>query len=352
MNVMVVNTKLYDLLQVSPNANEEDLKKAYRKMSKQLHPDKQGGDETKFKEMKDAYDILRDPNSRSIYDSTGNTQSQGQGAGPGMDSVFSDMFNMFNPFSAHNGPAQSQSKRTQDVLHELSLPLEDFYNGKEKKLKVQRKKVCVECDGKGSPCAEKCNMCKGSGIVVSQIQKGPFLMQQQIHCGSCRGKGHCYSSADTCEKCHGQGTVASTNEITITIVEGTPEGKAYRFPQMADQLPNCTPGDLIIVLKQHKHPIYTRQGDDLQANVSITLRESLLGGKVMLKCLDGSDTTIEFKKGELIRHMDKKIIRGKGMPRGGSYGNLVVTCNVEMPDKTWVDNLSDNDIKRLEKILP
>lgn len=348
---MVKSTKLYDLLEVPPDATEAQLKKAYYKLSKQYHPDKSDGDETKFKEMKDAYDLLKNPDTRAFYDRTGETDTNAQSSQHfqgGTD--FADIFNMFNPF---NHTARPQQKKMPTVSHSITMDLEDLYNGKTKRLKLNRRVICETCKGRGSPHAKDCSNCSGTGTCTVHVRTGPFTMQQQTTCNACRGTGQSFLKSDTCKDCLGHGTQQKSEDITLEVPKGTVTPHTFTFQEKADQMYGYLAGDLNITVKQRAHETYTRDPtnpDDLQATVKVSLATALLGGQLEMKHLNGNMFTINIEKGNVIAHGQRQMFLGKGMPKRGNpdqFGALILTFHVEMPSKEWVNKVDEKALRAL-----
>jgi DnaJ family protein A protein 2 len=282
------NTKFYKLLGVEKDASEQELKKAYRKAAIKNHPDK-GGDVEKFKEISTAYEVLSDPQKRQMYDQYGEDaiKNDGQGMGGGVDP-----FDIFNSFFGGQG-GQRRQQKTQDVMHKLSVPLEELYNGSTKKLALNR------------------------------------------------------HIAD------GQGRVTKKKEVLEVRVErGMEDGRKIVFKEKADEMPGCITGDVILVVSQASHPVFKRQGPHLTMEKDITLRDALCGYAFSLKHLDKRQVVISSPKGAVTQPNSWICISGEGMPIKGNQfnkGNLFIKLNVKFPK---LEDLEPEVFAQLAKILP
>jgi len=231
----------YELLGVTKGASENDIKKGYRKMAVKHHPDK-GGDEDMFKAVTRAYEVLSDKEKRAIYDQYGEEGLEQGGGGGGMDA--SDMFSMF-----FGGGRRQRSgpRKGEDVVHQINVTLEDLYNGKTRKLAINRK---VPEDPDADPGV--CRGCDGNGVKMITRQIGPGMIQQmQAHCPQCGGQGYdCKMKQER-------------QVLECAIEKGMKHGQKIVMRGEADQLPGTIPGDVVFVLAQEKHPLFFRKNDDL-----------------------------------------------------------------------------------------
>ncbi|KAK1354522.1 dnaJ protein-like [Heracleum sosnowskyi] len=351
------NTKYYDVLGVSKNASQDDLKKAYRKAAIKNHPDK-GGDPEKFKEISQAYEVLSDPEKREIYDQYGeDALKEGMGGGGGGHDPF-DIFSSFfggggNPFGGGSSGRGRRQRRGEDVVHPLKVSLEDLYSGTTKKLSLSRNVICSKCSGKGSKsgASMKCAGCQGSGMKVSIRHLGPSMIQQMQHpCNECKGTGESISDRDRCTQCKGEKVVQQKKVLDVVVDKGMQNGQKITFSGEADEAPDTVTGDIVFVLQQKEHPKFKRKGDDLFVEHTLSLTEALCGYQFVLTHLDGRHLLIKSNPGEVIKPDQFKSISDEGMPmyqRGFMKGNLYVHFNVEFPDSLTVDQ-----VKALEAILP
>ncbi|KAI0693901.1 hypothetical protein BC835DRAFT_1351908 [Cytidiella melzeri] len=348
---MVKETKFYDLLEVSPDASESDLKKAYRKKALRLHPDK-GGDPELFKEVTHAYEILSDPQKRSIYDARGEAGLSEQGGMGGMDpqDLFSQLFGGGGFFGG--GPSrQSGPRKTKDLVHRVSVSLEDLYKGKVSKLALTRNVICVKCNGKGGKegAVRECDRCNGRGIRIIMRQMGPMIQQIQQACDECSGTGEIINNRDKCKSCNGKKVISEKKMLEVHIDKGMKGGQTITFRGESDQAPGVTPGDVIIVVEERPHDRFTRQENDLSTDVELDLLTALGGGQFAIKHLDDRALVVNIAPGEVIKHNDVKRIPGEGMPsqRHHEPGDLVIKFTIRFPD-----SLPPDVIPLLERALP
>ncbi|KDP42967.1 hypothetical protein JCGZ_23909 [Jatropha curcas] len=349
------NTRYYEILGVSKNASQDDLKKAYKKAAIKNHPDK-GGDPEKFKELAQAYEVLSDPEKREIYDQYGeDALKEGMGGGGGGHSPF-DIFESFfggSPFGGGGSSRGRRQRRGEDVVHPLKVSLEDLYLGTTKKLSLSRNVICSKCNGKGSKsgASMKCPGCQGTGMKVSIRQLGPSMIQQMQHaCNECKGTGEAISDKDRCSQCKGEKVVPEKKVLEVIVEKGMQHGQKITFPGEADEAPDTITGDIVFVLQQKEHPKFKRKGDDLIVEHNLSLTESLCGFQFVLTHLDGRQLLIKSNPGEVVKPDSFKAINDEGMPmyqRPFMKGRLYIHFNVEFPDSLTLDQ-----VKALEAILP
>ncbi|GMG98397.1 hypothetical protein Nepgr_000237 [Nepenthes gracilis] len=348
------NTRYYDILGVSKNATQEDLKKAYKKAAIKNHPDK-GGDPEKFKELAQAYEVLSDPEKREIYDQYGeDALKEGMGGGGGMHDPF-DIFQSFfggNPFGGGSSRGRRQ-RRGDDVIHPLKVSLEDLYVGTSKKLSLSRNVICSKCNGKGSKsgASMKCAGCQGTGMKVSIRQLGPSMIQQMQHpCNECKGTGETINDKDRCPQCKGEKVLQEKKVLEVIVEKGMQHGQKITFPGEADEAPDTITGDIVFVLQQKDHSKFKRKGDDLFYEHTLSLTEALCGFRFILTHLDARQLLIKSNPGEVVKPDQFKAIDDEGMPiyqRPFMRGKLYVHFTVEFPD-----SLSPEQVKALEAVLP
>lgn len=345
------NSKYYEVLGVSKNATQDDLKKAYRKAAIKNHPDK-GGDPEKFKELAQAYEVLSDPEKREIYDQYGeDALKEGMGGGGGMHDPF-DIFQSF--FGGGGGSSRGRrQRRGEDVVHPLKVSLEDLYSGISKKLSLSRNVLCSKCNGKGSKsgASMKCSSCQGTGMKVSIRQLGPSMIQQMQHpCNECKGTGETINDKDRCPQCKGEKVVQEKKVLEVIVEKGMQNGQKITFPGEADEAPDTVSGDIVFVLQQKEHPKFKRKGDDLFVEHTLSLTEALCGFQFILTHLDGRQLLIKSNPGEVVKPDQFKAIYEEGMPmyrRPFMKGKLYIHFTVEFPD-----SLSPEQVKALEAVLP
>jgi len=369
---MPVDTKLYDILGVQPNANTNEIKKQYKKLARQYHPDKAGPDmEEKFKEISFAHEVLTDPMKREKYDMYGEKGLMEGGMSSGMEDLFSHifgghgggggglggMFGGFSPFGMGGGGRRRQQRRRgDDTVHQLRVTLEDLYNGKVSNLQLKKKVICTVCKGAGGKgnAVQKCISCHGNGVKISIQPLGPGMVQQvQRICPDCSGEGEVIDPKNRCKDCRGKKVCDETKKLEVHVDKGMKEGQKITFREEGDQQPGIETGDVVIVLQQVPHDRYTRKGDDLYMKLSIGLTEALCGFKIPIQTLDSRELLIVHKPGKIIQPGTKRAIQNEGMPMHRNpfeKGNLFVEFDVVFPEKGFINN--PESFKALEDLLP
>lgn len=332
---MVVDTHLYDILGVSPDASDRDLKKAFMKKARETHPDKHKDDPDateKFQQVNEAYDILKDPQKREIYDkygAEGLRQSENEGAG-GFGDILSHLFG----FSSGGAP---QRRRTRDIVQEEECTLEELYNGAEKTVKVTRHVVCKKCNGKGTKDGKdpkQCEKCHGQGRVIVQYEQGGGIYQTISACPDCNGTGEIIDKENTCEECKGERLVKEEKEVQVHIERGAEEGEKIVFKGASDEVPDADTGDLVIIIVEKPHPLFTRKHNDLLITHEICLSEALFGARFPITHLDGRTLVVETNPKEVIEPGTVQMVEKEGMPiKNDSFnkGNLYIEYKVIFP---------------------
>ncbi|KAG8801544.1 Type I HSP40 co-chaperone [Serendipita sp. 411] len=346
---MVKETKFYDLLEVTPDASEADLKKAYRKKALRLHPDK-GGDPELFKEVTQAYDVLSDPEKREIYDRAGEAGLNASGpGGMGMDPT--EMFAQMFGGGGFGMPRDRGPRKGKDLVHRVAVTLEDLYRGKTTKLALTKHVICAKCSGKGGKAGavKTCGGCNGRGIKITLRQMGPMLQQIQQPCSECDGSGEIINQKDKCKTCNGKKVVSEKKFLEVHVDKGMKNGQTITFAGESDQAPDVIPGDVVIVIEEKPHPVFKRQDNNLQVDVELDLLTALGGGQFTIKHLDNRALLINLVPGEVIKNDSIKVIHGQGMPshRHHHPGDLYVHLKVNFPD-----HLDPNVVPLLEQALP
>jgi len=372
---MPVDTKLYDILGVSPTASTNEIKKQYKRLARQYHPDKAGAEfEEKFKEISIAHDVLTDQKKRDLYDRYGEKGLQEGGVGAGMEDILNHIFggggggmggmggmggfdNMFgfSPFGMGGGRRRHQRRRGEDTVHPLRVKLEDLYKGKVSKLKLRKKVLCSQCDGTGGKgnAVQKCYSCNGNGMKISIQPIGPGMVQQvQRVCPDCQGEGEVIDPKNRCKKCLGKKVGEETKILEVRVNKGMMDGEKITFRGEGDQQPGVETGDVVIVVQQLPHEQFTRKGDNLMMKLNIGLTEALCGFKIPIKHLDGRELIISNPQGKIIEPGSSKFIMGEGMPRHrdpSERGNLFIEFEVIFPQN---DFLPHDKLPQLAKLLP
>lgn len=328
----------YDVLGLSRNASEADIKKAYRRLAMKFHPDRNPDDakaEESFKEAKEAYEILSDERKRAAYDQFGHagvdTSAAGGGAGYGagggsFSDVFGDVFG--DIFGGAGGQSGARASRGSDLRYNLEMSLEEAVRGTSKKLKIPTYVSCKTCNGSGakkgtSPAT--CSTCGGHGQV--RMQQGFFSLQQT--CPKCQGKGTIIS--DPCKSCHGHGRTQETKTLSVKIPPGVDTGDRIRLSGEGEAGEMGGPrGDLYVQVNVSPHAIFTRDDNNLFCDVPINFVTAALGGELDVPTLDGRvklKIPAETQTGKMFR------MRGKGIKsvRGATIGDLFCKVVVETP---------------------
>lgn len=331
----------YKILGVSRTASEKEIKKAYRQLSLQYHPDKNPGDPTardKFVEVSRAYEVLSDADKRRVYDQGGEEglkQQQQQG-----NMNFHDPFQMFSQFGFGNmfgfggGQQHEQQERVgPDVTVELRVPLEDMYNGATHSVLTVKQTMCPECLGSGAhqpDDVEVCAQCRGSGVVMQRQQIAPgFFQQTQAPCSKCGGRGK--TVKHKCRRCGGAKVIRGESELDVFIAAGTAERSIISFEREADAAPDTVPGTLHFRVSSVPHARFTRNGIDLRYNATISLLQALTGFTLTIRHLDGH--TVDVRRTAVTRPGHVELVSGEGMPApSGGRGRLFVDFTVHFPD--------------------
>ncbi|MFN2500839.1 MAG: molecular chaperone DnaJ [Pyrinomonadaceae bacterium] len=325
----------YEILGIGKTATEAEIKRAYRALAVQYHPDKNPNDphaEEKFKEAAEAYAVLSDPQKRAAYDRFGHAAA-GAGGGAGFDPGFSNIEDIFDIFGfgdmfGQQGRRRTTVQRGSDLRYDLEISLADAANGKDEKLRIPRLEKCDECDGSGAENgtrAESCITCGGTG--QTRYQQGFFSVMRT--CANCQGKGQIIKTP--CKKCHGQGRVEKEKTIEIKIPAGVETGSRLRVTGEGEAGVNGgPPGDLFIVLHVAAHENFERQGADLYSAVPITFAQAALGAEINVKTLDGQEP-LQIPAGTQTGTVFR--IKGHGMPNlgGRGKGDLFVAVTLVTP---------------------
>lgn len=307
----VDNSKYYDTLGVPKDANASTIKKAYRKLAMTHHPDK-GGDEDRFKEITTAFEVLSDDEKRQLYDEYGEEGLREGGGGP------SDAHDLFSAMFGGGGPQSRGPRKGDNVVHSLRVTLEDLYKGKMSKLAIIRNRVCKGCDGLGATAREgvsKCHLCDGHGVRVTLSQIGPGMVQQvQSNCSNCRGTGEIIVERFRCTVCNGEKVTKERKVLEVYVDKGMQNGQKITFSGEANAIPGYAAGDVVVVLKQEEHSVFTRKENNLIIEKEISLSDALCGAEFCVKQLDGRLLHVRSQRGAVIAPSTLKSIRGEGMP--------------------------------------
>lgn len=324
----------YQILGVKRGAGADELKKAYRKLAMECHPDHNPNDaeaEQRFKEVNEAYDVLKDEQKRAAYDQFGHAafEQGGFGNGRGFDgaSSFADVFD--DLFGEFMGGRRGGATRGADLRYNLEISLEDAYHGQTAKIRVPTSVACEECHGSGAAGDSKpstCQTCRGAGKV--RAQQGFFTIERS--CPSCGGAGRVIENP--CRVCGGQGRVHREKNLAVNIPAGVEEGTRIRLAGEGEAgLRGGPPGDLYIFLSIEPHRFFRRDGLHLYCRVPITMVKAALGGTVEVPSLDGGRARVTIPAGTQTGKQFR--LKGKGMPtmRGAGQGDMFVQAVVETP---------------------
>lgn len=352
---MVRETELYEVLQVSVEADEHEIKRSYRKLALKYHPDKNTGDESAadmFKKVSNAYEVLSDPEKRQVYDKYGKEGLEGgAGGGGGGFHDASDIFSMF----FGGGARERGEPKPKDIVHELEVKLDDLYNGATKKVMISRDRFCAQCEGTGvKPGAKRntCGQCRGRGVQLRTQQIFPgFHQQVQVQCPACGGEGETVAAADVCKGCRGKRTVREKAVLDVHIERGEHKTAHFTFTGEGNQEPGMRlAGDVLIFLSVRAHPVFHRVNDHLMMRCPITLQEALCGFELPIEHLDGRELTVKASPGQVVHGDSAWSIYNEGMPVKGTgglqRGKLFVCFDVE-----WPETLPKAQIDKIAKAL-
>lgn len=339
----------YETLGVQKGASKDEIKKAFRKLAHEHHPDKKGGDEKKFKEVSEAYAVLSDDAKRSQYDSFGSYSAgggqQGGGFGQGDFSGFDfsgfsqgggnvefDLGDIFGSFFGGGGGGRERAKRGRDISVDIEVSFEDAVFGVSRDIKINKTSTCGTCDGSGAKKGttfDTCSVCKGKGKVEEMRRSiiGSFATVKT--CENCHGTGKI--PKEKCETCKGKGVVNKDETISIKIPAGIQNGETLRAPGKGEAILGGETGDLYINIHVKNHKLFTRSGYDLVMNLPVKLSDALLGASIPVKTLDGE---ITLKVPEGITFGEILRVKEKGVPHGnGRRGDILVRIIIELPKK-------------------
>jgi len=324
----------YEVLGVSRNADESELKKAYRRLAMEYHPDRRPGDreaEEKFKEAAEAYSVLSDPEKRQLYDRFGHqgpSQSGFSGFG-GIEDIFSAFADIFGGGGFPGFGGGRRVARGDDLEIEVEVSFMDAAKGCKREIEVARNVPCEECNGSGARPGtqpQRCRTCQGRGQVAHQ--QGFFVISTT--CRQCGGKGTIIS--EKCSTCRGSARVPKQGTVTVNIPAGIDDGQKLRLSYQGDPAPapGGEPGDLYVHIRVQPDPRFVRDGDNLWVDARLSFAEAALGTKLQIPTPDGPET-IEVPPGT--QPMTRHVLSSRGMPnvRGRGRGDLIVRFVVQVP---------------------
>ncbi len=327
----------YEVLGVNRDADESSLKSAYRKLAMRYHPDRNPDDaeaEARFKDVNEAYDVLRDPEKRAAYDEFGHAAFDGGGAarGQGFDfgSGFADVFDeMFGDFMGGRRGGRQRAARGTDLRYNMEITLEQAFRGRETQIRVPRATACAACGGSGAEpgsSPQTCDACQGHGKV--RAQQGFFTLERT--CPQCQGEGRIVR--DPCRKCGGGGRQREEKTLKVAVPAGVEDGTRIRLAGEGEAAPRGGGvGDLYIFVTVAPHHLFERDGADLHMGVPVPMTTAALGGTVEVPAIDGKRVKVSVPKGVQSGHQFR--LRGKGMSvlRSDSRGDMYIRLDVETP---------------------
>lgn len=333
---MAAKRDYYEVLGVSRDATDNEIKSAYRKLAMQYHPDRNPGSkeaEEKFKEAAEAYEVLRDSQKRAIYDQYGHQGLEGTGfSGFGgfedIFSSFSDIFDDFFGFSSGRRSSRSRSQKGADLRYDLTLSFMEAAFGKETEISIEKYEQCPECIGSGCEPGthpETCRQCHGTG----QVSRSQGFFTVRTTCPYCRGKGQIVSHP--CKRCNGNGKVMVRKKVSVKIPAGVDHGSRLRLTGEGEAgVYGGPPGDLYVFIHVEPHPFFERHNTDVVCQVPISFIQAALGDEITVPTLTG-EKTIQIPKG--IQPGEMMRLPGEGIPslKNGNRGDQIIQFAIKTP---------------------
>lgn len=336
----------YEILGVKKDATADEIKKAYRKVAMQFHPDRNPDDkaaEEKFKEAAEANEVLSDTEKRARYDQFGHNASNHNPFGDGidLDALFRNSF---------FGNRQRGPKRGHDIQISVELTLEEIYTGVRKNFKLFRQMTCTPCGGRGGSNPNTCTTCSGTGEIQVPFQMGPMKGTRAHPCQTCGGAGERVDNL--CNTCQGHGIVLGEDEIDISIPAGVTGGMGFMIGEKGHAIRAGKTGNLVINITEIPHQIYTRQGADLKRALKLSYHQLILGDKLELDTIDGGKVSFQLPELTEVGRIFK--LKGKGIKQFNDTGNAVLTGDlllvVDIQIPTSITDEEKNLIEQIKKV--
>ena len=344
----------YETLGVNKGASKDEIKKAFYKLAQKYHPDKKGGDEAKFKQVNEAYQVLSDDAKRSKYDQFGSGfENMGNGGyggagggfggfdasgfggfqGAGADFDMGNLNDIFSDFFGGGmGGGRPQARRGRDISTEIQISFSESIFGVNRKILITKTSECLTCHGSGAKVGSKmetCKNCNGQGKIHEQKRTIFGNIASTKLCEVCLGSGQV--PHEVCDKCKGKGVLRREEEVSVAIPAGIRDGEMIRMTGLGEAISKGTTGDLYIKINVAPHSIFKREGNDLSMNLNLKLSEALLGIKYPIQTLDG-EIEVTIPEGVSINEILR--VRGKGVPISKSKrGDLLIKLNIKLPEK-------------------
>lgn len=358
----------YEILGVNKNASEDEIKSAFRKLAKKYHPDvcKEADGTTKFKEAQEAYAVLSDKNQRAKYDQYGHSAFEGMSGNTGggydfsgfdFSSIFDELFgnrgfSSFSSFGGFGGNKRNRATKGSDLMYRMDIDFEESIYGVKKEIELNVTETCSECDGYGGHDEKTCPDCDGSGYINQETRTILGAFVSRTVCSTCEGKGQIYKNI--CSKCHGKGKIRIKKDIVINIPKGINTGEQLRLSEKGEAGTNGGPnGDLYIEINVNKHPLYTREENDIYIELPVTITDLVLGTSKKIKTPQGF---IDLKIKEGSQSGDILRVKGKGIENEswGKDGDFFIILKLVTPikltkeQKKIFEELEDTDLESSE----
>ena len=333
----------YEVLGIQKGASKDDIKKAYRKLAIQYHPDKNPGNkeaEEKFKEATEAYEVLADDQKKAAYDQFGFAGVEGMGqsgdfssAFHGFEDIFGDFSGIFDTFFGggrrSSGGGSGRPQQGANLRYDIEIPFKDAVFGTKVEIQYSRNESCPACKGTGAASGsgrKVCPSCAGSG----QVRHNQGFFSVASTCPNCGGEG--YIVEHPCKDCAGSGTQKKRQKIMVTIPAGVENGRRVVIPRQGDAAPGSgQPGDLYVFIRVKPHEYFERQDLDLYCAVPVSITQAVLGAEIQVSTLDGKTIKVKIPPG--IQYGKMLRIRDEGVPSGSRRGNLYIKLMVQIPAK-------------------